>query len=221
MFCIVGQRGELRGCHNDVSAMKKYIVSKGYTDDEIHMKTMLDDGHHENPSKTNMEKAFDWLVSGAVSGDNLFFHYSGHGGSIEDDDGDEKDGLDETLVPVDYGSSGQIRDDEIFEKLITKVPTGVHMFVVMDCCHSGSILDLPYALKGDDLLLGRIDSGEHISTTPNSAFGMRLIKLGLQLAKEYSQGASTESLKTKAMAAVSKDLPGMLSGFAGMMSKKK
>lgn len=38
------------------------------------------------------------------AGDAVFTHYSGHGGKLRDDDGDEKDGYDETLVPVDYTS---------------------------------------------------------------------------------------------------------------------
>ena len=42
------------------------------------------------------------MVEGAQAGDNLFMHYSGHGGSMRDDNGDEKDGMDETLVPLDY-----------------------------------------------------------------------------------------------------------------------
>ena len=43
-----------------------------------------------------------WLVKDAKSGDCLFMHYSGHGGSMKDDNGDEADGMDETMVPVDY-----------------------------------------------------------------------------------------------------------------------
>lgn len=39
-----------------------------------------------------------------LAGDAVFTHYSGHGGKLRDDDGDEKDGYDETLVPVDYTS---------------------------------------------------------------------------------------------------------------------
>ncbi len=42
------------------------------------------------------------MVEGAQAGDNLFMHYSGHGGNMRDDNGDEKDGMDETLVPLDY-----------------------------------------------------------------------------------------------------------------------
>ncbi|CAN0502487.1 unnamed protein product [Scytosiphon promiscuus] len=41
--------------------------------------------------------------------------FLGHGGSVEDTNGDEVDGMDETLCPVDYPVAGEITDDEIFE----------------------------------------------------------------------------------------------------------
>lgn len=45
----------------------------------------------------------------------FFFHFSGHGGRVKDSDGDEDDGYDETIYPVDHdryqGDSGQIVDD--------------------------------------------------------------------------------------------------------------
>lgn len=45
---------------------------------------------------------------------------SGHGGSTPDTSGDEADNMDETLVPVDYRSAGQIKDDDILKKASTK-----------------------------------------------------------------------------------------------------
>lgn len=35
---------------------------------------------------------------------------TGHGIGIKDDDNDEEDGMDETLVPSDFNKSGLIRD---------------------------------------------------------------------------------------------------------------
>jgi len=68
---------------------------------------------------------------------------------MPDDNGDEEDGMDETMVPVDYQDLGQIRDDVIFEELVAKLPEGVKLTVVMDCCHSGSILDLPFSFQAN------------------------------------------------------------------------
>jgi metacaspase-1 len=52
-----------------------------------------------------------WLVEGAQPHDSLFFHYSGHGGQTPDLDGDEDDGFDEVIFPVDYQTTGHIVDD--------------------------------------------------------------------------------------------------------------
>merc|ERR1712063_24596 len=92
-----------------------------------------------------------WLVSGVSSGDKLFFHYSGHGTQVADTDGDEEDGMDEALCPADFRVNGVIVDDLLHEVLVRKVPAGVQLTAIMDCCHSGTVLDLPYIYqaKGD------------------------------------------------------------------------
>jgi hypothetical protein len=59
----------------------------------------------------------------------------------DDDRGEEDDGYDETLVPVDYDSAGQIRDDDLYQNLVCALPS------LMDYCHSGSVLDLPFKYK--------------------------------------------------------------------------
>ena len=38
---------------------------------------------------------------------------SGHGSQKRDADGDESDGFDETICPVDYSSAGEILDDDM------------------------------------------------------------------------------------------------------------
>ena len=40
---------------------------------------------------------------------------TGHGGQQEDLDGDEEDGFDETLIPVDFDKHGHIVDDDILK----------------------------------------------------------------------------------------------------------
>jgi len=67
----------------------------------------MDDGKHTNPTRDNIMAAFRKIVAESEPGDAVFTHYSGHGGKVRDDDGDEKDGFDETLVPVDYASAGR------------------------------------------------------------------------------------------------------------------
>ena len=72
---------------------------------------------------------------------------AGHGTKLVDQSGDEDDGYDEALVPLDFRESGMILDDDLFDILIARLSDGVHMVSLMDCCHSGTILDLPYIFK--------------------------------------------------------------------------
>jgi len=50
----------------------------------------------------------------------------------------------ETLCPMDFQCSGMIVDTEIFDVLVAQLPSGVKLTTVLDCCHSGTGLDLPF-----------------------------------------------------------------------------
>lgn len=52
--------------------------------------------------------------------------------------------MDETILPVDFQSAGQIVDDELLAATVDKLPNGAKMTAVMDCCHSGTGFDLPF-----------------------------------------------------------------------------
>ena len=52
--------------------------------------------------------ALDRITQYSKAGDVVFIHYSGHGGRVRDTSGDEADGYDETLIPVDFKRAGQI-----------------------------------------------------------------------------------------------------------------
>lgn len=58
--------------------------------------------------------------------------------------------MDDTIVPVDYERRGQITADLLHEHLVTKLAPCSTLFVVLDCCHSGSALELPFVYKSDD-----------------------------------------------------------------------
>ena len=140
--------GVLSGCHNDVLNMVEYLKDvHGFEDENITI--LMDDGNHTLPNYAEIMAAYRNLVEESQPGDAVFCHYSGHGGKLVDDDGDEADGYDETLVPLDYQTNGQIRDDELYTTLIGAMKKGVTLTCIMDCCHSGTILDLPYRFKAD------------------------------------------------------------------------
>ncbi len=152
-----GQKGQLSGCHNDVHNVAQYLQEvQGFRNENITI--LMDDGMHKPPTKSAIISAFKRLVKQTKEGDVVFCHYSGHGGRLPDDNGDEDDGYDETLIPLDFKKSGQIRDDDLLKILVHPMPANVTMTCLMDCCHSGTVLDLPYRFVGD---------GDHVEMEMN------------------------------------------------------
>lgn len=91
--------------------------------------------------------ALRWLVQGSQPGDSLVFYFSGHGASQPDNDRDEVDGFDETLCPVDFETAGKIVDDEINATIVRPLPKGAVLHAIIDACHSGTVLDLPFVCR--------------------------------------------------------------------------
>ncbi|EPS39180.1 hypothetical protein H072_7073 [Dactylellina haptotyla CBS 200.50] len=140
-----GQRGQLRGCINDVKNMKTFLTERyGYAIEDMVILTDDQQNPMSMPTKANILKGMFWLVKDARPDDSLFFHYSGHGGQQKDTDGDEDDGYDETIYPVDFRNAGMIVDDEMHKIMVTPLQPGVRLTAIFDSCHSGSALDLPY-----------------------------------------------------------------------------
>lgn len=97
----------------------------------------------ENSQCTNQHIKDMWkkCISKLDTKDGLFiFFYSGHGGQVYSST--EKDGLDETLCFWD----GEMVDDTVW-KLLNSVPKTCRIFMVTDCCNSGSNFQLPYNLE--------------------------------------------------------------------------
>ncbi|CCF59241.1 hypothetical protein KAFR_0G02070 [Kazachstania africana CBS 2517] len=141
----IGSQNQLRGCINDTQNIYNFLTTQyGYNPDDI---VILTDDNREYvrvPTRENMIRAMYWLVSNVQANDTLFFHYSGHGGQTKDLDGDEVDGFDSVIYPVDFQTAGHIVDDEMHEIMVRTLPQGVRLTALFDSCHSGSALDLPY-----------------------------------------------------------------------------
>ncbi|RKP12029.1 peptidase C14, caspase domain-containing protein [Piptocephalis cylindrospora] len=150
----IGQKGELRGCINDVRNLRNFLVSR-YNFRECDMVVLTDDAQDRQhlPTRANIISAMHWLVNNCRVNDTYFFHYSGHGGQVEDKDGDEDDGYDETIFPLDHQQAGQIVDDEMHAIMVRPLPQGVRLTAIFDSCHSGTALDLPYVYASDGTLV--------------------------------------------------------------------
>lgn len=95
------------------------------------------------PTATDLFRSFDWLIADAQPGDTLFFHYSGHGTFLQGPSPSQCNNRDEALVLPGRGFD-TVTGDEIFRRLVERLPAGVHLFAIVDACHSGTIFDLPY-----------------------------------------------------------------------------
>ena len=73
-----GQRGQLRGCINDVKNMSSYLNGYfGYAREDMVLLTDDQQNPMSQPTKANIVRAMHWLVKDAKPNDSLFFHYSG------------------------------------------------------------------------------------------------------------------------------------------------
>ena len=162
--CIIGinynnTNGQLNGCINDADKIKKFLIDKLDYNDIYY----LTDDSETKPTYDNILKTLDELLDKIIQNKitDVWFSYSGHGSYIRDYNNDEQinsadlTGKDEAIVPLDYMKKGFITDDILYNRFIKKLPKYVTMFSLIDACHSGSMLDLPYLFRSDT---------EHIET---------------------------------------------------------
>ncbi|KAF8604156.1 hypothetical protein BDV93DRAFT_522624 [Ceratobasidium sp. AG-I] len=132
----------------DVNKVLCLIGKHDYKDEDIRI--LLDDPclpDDRQPSRQNVIEGFKWLTHNARPGDRRFFYFAGHGSQVVDEDGDEEDGYDETLVLcAQDGTYENLVDDHIREEMVDKMPAGSRLMATVDSCCSGSILDLPRQL---------------------------------------------------------------------------
>jgi hypothetical protein len=133
-----GTQNELQGCINDTKNIRQFLLTKNYN--PLNITTL----NEKNASKANILKKFNELKTVSKPNDHIFIHYSGHGSWLRDKNNDEHDKRDETLVPYDYMTNGEITDDYIYNEFLHKLTKDVNVFMLVDCCHSGTICDLRY-----------------------------------------------------------------------------
>lgn len=124
---------DLRGAKNDVSMMRGILSSRfGFRDEDIEV---LED---EQATRKGLLDAIERLAERVGPQDVVYLHYSGHGSQVQDQNGDEEDGRDETLIPHDGRTSGipDITDDEL-AALLARIDAK-QVVVTLDSCHSGT-----------------------------------------------------------------------------------
>ncbi len=130
---------------HDLTIIREALLKQGFREEEIFVVS------DEAATKEGILEAIHLHLEGkAQAGGTAYFHFSGHGQQVADDDGDESDGYDEAIVPVDsprdfqagiYEGERLIRDDELgvsFKKVRRLLGPDGSLTVVLDACHSGT-----------------------------------------------------------------------------------
>jgi hypothetical protein len=113
-----------------------------------------------------MVNAFKKITQAAAPDDQVYVHYSGHGGRsptiLPKIKGAKA--LDESLVPIDIGNSAAryLRDVEVAKLLRAMVAKGLEVTAVFDCCHSGGLSRGPARADTNMAVRGV----EFVDTTP-------------------------------------------------------
>jgi hypothetical protein len=121
-----GSNGELMNCINDANSMESIARSRGFQTE------ILTDA--QATSGTVLSR-IDAAATSLVAGDIYLITYSGHGGQVPDDSGEEADGMNETWCLYDR----QLIDDELYS-MWSRFAAGVRIFITSDSCHSGSVV---------------------------------------------------------------------------------
>ena len=130
--------GELPGCLTDANDMEVALKKQGY----IVTKLL---GRQCTARRLIQNFAYMCYYSYFGRYRELFIHYSGHGTRVRDRNGDELDGYDEAMVSYDkYAIS-----DDTFVRYLQWLPRWTNVKILMDCCHSGTSMDLQYRWHPD------------------------------------------------------------------------
>lgn len=116
---------QLAGCINDATQMQLLASHQDFTTQ------LLTDDQATSSEVIRLISSYGRELE---AGDIFLLTFSGHGGQVDDVNGDEDDGQDETWVLHDR----MLIDDELFQ-LFSQFAPGVRIFMLSDSCHSGTV----------------------------------------------------------------------------------
>jgi len=109
------------------------------------IRVMKDDnsiGPRYRPTRENIMRELIKLSNKTKEGDLSIVYFTGLGSRIDDKDGDDSDGKDDVLVPIDYQSAGFIIDDDLRIKVLSPLPVNSKMLLIFDTCRGRMLADL-------------------------------------------------------------------------------
>jgi len=137
-----GISGKLPSCSRDAIAMYSLAMSAGFS-------PLLLCNEHATSEK--LIYLLHLEARELERGDILFLSFSGHGAQLQDTNGDEPDGYDETWLLYDR----MMKDDEL-HMCWSRFKEGVRILIVSDSCHSGTVTK---SLSFDDDNFPEFDGG--------------------------------------------------------------
>lgn len=123
----------LRGAVNDVRDVAAVLKATG-----VEARVLTD----KAVTRAAVIESFETLVREGRPGDIVYVHFSGHGISIPDNDGDEADGRDESYLMQGFDEVAhpdqQLVDDDLDALFRQATDSGQEVLFIADACHSGS-----------------------------------------------------------------------------------
>lgn len=137
-------RNELRGCLNDILDMENYIA----VSNEIYLQENIKKLTDKQATKKGILDHLKWLLEDVQTGDQILFHYSGHGAQSPTlFPAIEPDGQDEIICPYDFDwSANTTLKDKEFAAIFKQIPKGVHFVWISDSCHAEDLSRDPISL---------------------------------------------------------------------------
>ena len=149
---------------NDIDLLSPILKRQGFQ-----IVALLDD----KATYDAISQQLTQFIKKSKSGDIVYLHFSTHGQPVEDKNGDEADGWDEAIVPIDafklyrkgsYEGERHLLDDQLnahIQQLRKKVGNKGLVYVVIDACHAGT------ASRGND----EVARGTHVGfSSSNKVF---------------------------------------------------
>ena len=178
--------GDLPGCLYDAQRVREHLEAQGYWVYSI----LGNQG-----TWRHITWAMYWVCLQCYLGNiqELFIHYSGHGTRVKDNNDDELDGHDEAIVCNDGYA---IRDDTFFHYL-SWIPHWVRVKILLDCCHSGTGMDLEYRFYAESNTAMRNFKGQ-LAADIQMISGCRDCQVAAEVTmNQQSQGALTSCYLSK------------------------
>lgn len=139
----------LAGPKSDILLMRKLLEQQGIKSGNV--RVLADEvpaGVAAGlPTKAAIMAEIDKLSASLPANSELLIYYSGHGSQVPANHGNEQDGADEVLLPLDIGRwsvvektvANAITDDEIGAAVERLTRKGVFVWLIVDACHSGTV----------------------------------------------------------------------------------